>query len=176
MSELSSLVTDHDTDILLLTETWLKEHGNEAQKAQMTPAGYALKSFPRKARLGGDLAFLMKKSLEKHVVAKLLSFSTFKVFKAPINYYVQQYFTHFGFFVPPSSQQTEHETNKMFLDPFPDFLHSLSDSKGKIMVVDDFNFYFENEHDSEVCKLRSLLNNCCLKQLVNQPTHCCGHT
>ena len=62
-------------------------------------------------------------------------------------------------------------TNKMFLDPFPDFLHSLSVSKGKIMVVDDFNFYFENEHDSEVCKLRSQLktvvwNSSWINQLI----------
>ena len=31
-SELNSLVTDHDTDIFLLTETWLKEQGDEARK------------------------------------------------------------------------------------------------------------------------------------------------
>ena len=40
----------------------------------------------------------------------------------------------------------------------------------------DFNFHFENERDSEVSKLRSSLNDRCLKQLVNQPTHRCGHT
>ena len=42
-SELNNLVTDHDIDILLLTETWLKEHGDEAQKAEMTPDAYVLK-------------------------------------------------------------------------------------------------------------------------------------
>ena len=61
-SELNDLVTDHDIDIFLLTETWLKEQGDEAQKAEMTPAGYILKSFPRKNRRGGGLAFLMKKN------------------------------------------------------------------------------------------------------------------
>ena len=40
MSELNDLVTDHDIDTLLLTETWLKEQGDEAQKAEMTAAGY----------------------------------------------------------------------------------------------------------------------------------------
>ena len=39
-SELNDLVTDHDIDVLLLTETWLKEQGDEAQKAEMTAAGY----------------------------------------------------------------------------------------------------------------------------------------
>ena len=55
------------------------------------------------------------------------------------------------------------------LDQFPDFLLSLSDGNGEIIVGGDFNFRFENEHDNEVCKIRSLLNDCCLKQLVNQP-------
>ena len=40
----------------------------------------------------------------------------------------------------------------------------------------DFNFHFENQQDSEVFKLKSLLNDCCLQQLVNQLTHRCGHT
>ena len=53
------------------------------------------------------------------------------------------------------------------------FPHSPCDS---VIVVDYFNFHFENDHDSEVYKLRSMLNNCCLKQLVNQPTYRCGHT
>ena len=40
----------------------------------------------------------------------------------------------------------------------------------------DFNFHFENQQDSEVFKLKSLLNDCCLQQLVNQPTQRCDHT
>ena len=40
----------------------------------------------------------------------------------------------------------------------------------------DFNFHFYSQHDSEVCKLKSLLNDCCLQQVVGQPTHRCGHT
>ena len=49
-SELNDLVTDHDIDMMLLTENWLKEQGDEAQKAEMMLAGYVLKSFPRKDR------------------------------------------------------------------------------------------------------------------------------
>ena len=76
---------------------------------------------------------------------------------------------------PPYSKQNNN-TNNMFLDEFPDFLHSLGDSKGAVTVMGDINFHFENQHDSEVCKLKSLLDDCCLQQLVNQPTHRCGHT
>ena len=130
----------------------------------MTPAGCVLKSFPRKDRREGSLVFLMKKSLEKHIVVKLIFFSTFEAFEAR-TYYVNQYFTHFGLFVPHS--KLNKSKNKMILDQFPDFLHSFNDGKGEITVVGDFNFHFANEHDSEVCKLRSLLDDCCLKELIN---------
>ena len=64
----------------------------------------------------------------------------------------------------------------MFLDEFPDFLHSLGDRKGEVILMGNFNFHFDSWHDSEVCKLKSLLNDCCLQQLVGQPAHRCGHT
>ena len=70
-------MTDLDIDILLLTETWLKEHGDEAQKAEMAPTGYVRKTFPRKNRRGGRLALLMKKKkilgeTRSHKIAVLL--------------------------------------------------------------------------------------------------------
>ena len=150
-------MTDLDIDILLLTETWLKEHGDEAQKAEMTPAGYVLKSFPRKNRRGGGLAFLMKKSLEKHVVMKSLAVSTFEAFEACV-VYNNVSVTLICLYRPPYSKQTNN-TNKMVLDEFPDFLHPLSDKKGEVIVMGDFHFHFDSQHDSEVCKLKSLLND-----------------
>ena len=63
--ELSDLVTDRDLNILLLTETWLKELGDEAQKAEMTPSGYLLKSFCWEDEVGGGFAFLIKKIKSK---------------------------------------------------------------------------------------------------------------
>ena len=33
--------------LLMLTETWLYSHGDEAYIAAMTPAGYDFRSFPR---------------------------------------------------------------------------------------------------------------------------------
>ena len=127
-SELNDLVIDHDIDTLLLTETWLKEQGDEAQKAEMTPAGYVLKSFHRKNRRGGGLAFLMKKSLEKHVVMKSLAVSTFEAFEACV-VYNNVSVTLICLYRPPYSKQN-NSSIKMFLDEFPDFLHPLSDRKG----------------------------------------------
>ena len=78
-------------------------------------------------------------------------------------------------YLPPFSKQNTN-TNKMFLDEFLDFLHPLSDRRGEVIVMGDFHFHFDKQHDSELCKLKSLLNDCCLQQFVGHPNHRSGHT
>ena len=114
-----------------------------------------------------------KENLEKHVVVKPLFGSTFEAFEARVVYNSISV-TLICLYRPPYSKQNKN-TNKIFLDEFPYFLHSLIDCKREVIVIGDFNFHFDNKPDSEVCKLKSLLNDCCLQQLVNQPTHCFGH-
>ena len=93
----------------------------------------------------------MKKSLEKHVVIKSLSFSTFGAFEARVVYNSVSV-TLICLYRPPYSKE-KNNTNTMFLDEFTDFLHSLSDRKEEAIVISYFNFYFDSQHDSEVCKL-----------------------
>ena len=66
---------------------------------------------------------------------------------------------------PPYSKQSNN-TNKMFLDELPDFFHSLSDGKGEVIVMGDFNFHFDSKLDSKVYKLKSSLNDCCCNSLL----------
>ena len=142
-SELNDLVIDHDTDTLLLTETWLKEQGDEARKAEMTPAGHVLKSFPRNNRRGGGLVFLMKKSLEKHVVIKSLSFSTFEAFEARVVYNSVSV-TSICLYCPYSKRNKN--TDKMFLDGFLDSLYYLSDRIPESDLPGHFCSFFDKNH------------------------------
>ena len=52
----------------------------------------------------------------------------------------------------------------MFLDEFQDFRHSFGDSKGVVIVMADFKFISTT---SMAVKVTSLLNDCCLQQLIN---------
>ena len=58
-TEIGDFLTDNDIDILLLTEAWHKENGDEGKLADLTPAGYSIKSFPRRSR-GGGIAIVTK--------------------------------------------------------------------------------------------------------------------
>ena len=53
-------------DILFLTETWLKPHGDESRLHDLTPAGYIAMSFPRESR-GGGIAVVYNKCLSKRI-------------------------------------------------------------------------------------------------------------
>ena len=79
----------------------------------------------------------------------------------------------FAFLVKSKTKQnkTKQKNTKMFLDEFQDFRHSLGHSKGEVIVMADFKFISTT---STAVEVTSLLNNCCLQQLINQPTHRCG--
>ena len=52
-TEIVEFICDECVDIMFLTETWLRSHGDEAKYADLTPPGYSLRSFPRATRGGG---------------------------------------------------------------------------------------------------------------------------
>ena len=46
-SEINNFLLDHQIDVFFIVETWLKGVGDEARIADLTPSGYATRSFPR---------------------------------------------------------------------------------------------------------------------------------
>ncbi|KAL8611510.1 hypothetical protein ACOMHN_014565 [Nucella lapillus] len=65
---------------MVLTETWLKESGDESKIADLTPPGYKLFSFPRQLSAsikgGGGIAVIMKDCLASHTsINTTLSFT-----------------------------------------------------------------------------------------------------
>ena len=48
-SDISTFIQDNNSDIMLLTEGWLRPAGDEAKIADLAPPGYSVLSFPRSA-------------------------------------------------------------------------------------------------------------------------------
>ena len=57
-TEIVEYICNECVDIMFLTETWMRSHGDEAKYADFTPPGYSLRSFPRATR-GGGLAVIL---------------------------------------------------------------------------------------------------------------------
>ena len=45
--EVSTFIKHNDADLLFVTETWLRAHGDEAKTVELAPSGFDVKSFPR---------------------------------------------------------------------------------------------------------------------------------
>ncbi|KAK7481998.1 hypothetical protein BaRGS_00026801, partial [Batillaria attramentaria] len=61
--DIHELVSDKELDVLCLTETWLREKGDEVSAAEMTPSGYSFHSTPRLSGRGGGIAIIYKSHL-----------------------------------------------------------------------------------------------------------------
>ena len=62
----------------------------------------------------------------------------------------------------------------MFLKEFPELLSQYADSS-RDANLGDFNFHDNDSSDGQVSHLKTLLSDHSLTQLVNVPTHKCGH-
>ena len=67
--EISNYINDNAIDLMFLTETRLRSHGDEAKIANLAPSGYAVKSFPRPSR-GGGIAVIFRTGLSSHLTVK----------------------------------------------------------------------------------------------------------
>ncbi|KAL8578959.1 hypothetical protein ACOMHN_001921 [Nucella lapillus] len=77
---IADFLADHDVDLMVLTETWLRESGDESKIADLTPPGYKLFSSPRQLTAsikgGGGIAVIMKDCLASHTsINTTLSFT-----------------------------------------------------------------------------------------------------
>ena len=86
-SEISNFILDHQIDVFFIVETWLKGVGNEAKIADLTPFGYATRSFLRVNRGGGVAIIALFHILQNIVFKSSFSFehNSFKLFKATLS-------------------------------------------------------------------------------------------
>ena len=68
-SEINHFIFDNGIDVFFLVETWLKDLGDEPKIADVTPIGYAARSFPRLNR-GGGLAIIAMSHILQHIAFK----------------------------------------------------------------------------------------------------------
>ena len=65
-TEISTFICDQHMDILFITETWQKPHGDKGRLHDLTPAGCIAKSLQGESR-GGGIAVVYNKCLSKQI-------------------------------------------------------------------------------------------------------------
>ena len=172
--ELHDLLIDKDLDILILTETWLYETGDEVLIKEMTPPGYKFFSFPRNnGQSGGGIGFMVKEDLCKNLLFFKLPYTTFEAVEARI-FCLSTSFSIICVYRPPSSKKN-HASIKTFRDEFHNLLEAFNNVRRDVLFTGDFNIHFDTHTDPNVQKVCSLLTELGLHQIVNTPTHKLGH-
>ena len=66
----SYYILENDLDIIIITETWLNDQGDESVIHELVPAGYSYVSRNRKNREGGGIIIIYKKNSANKTIKK----------------------------------------------------------------------------------------------------------
>ena len=175
--EISTFIKDNGVDLFFVTETWLSAHGVEAKTAELAPSGFDVKSFPRQSRShGGGIATVYKSTLGSSITFKTcfdFTHTSFEVVQASIT--LQHNTLHFFCLYRPPPNRRNNLTDSMFTEQLPNLLDYLNSLPGHVCLVGDMNIHFDNPLQSLTKQTLSTLSLYGLVQVINKPTHRCGH-
>ena len=159
-----------------MTETWLSAHGDEAKTVELAPSGFDVKSFPRQSRSrGGGIATVYKSTLGSNITFKTnfdFTHTSFEVVQASIT--LQHNTLHF-FCLYRKTNTDETILLTMFTEELPDLLDYVNNLPGLVCLVGDMNIHFDNPLQSLTKQTLTTLRLYNLVQVINKPTHRCGH-
>ena len=175
--EISTFIKDNGVDLFFVTETWLSAQGDEAKTAELAPSGFDVKSFPRQSRSrGGGIATVYKSTLGSNITFKTnfdFTHTSFEVVQASIT--LQHNTLHFFCLYRPPPNRRNNLTDSMFTEQLPDLLDYVNSLPGFVCLVGDMNIHFDNPLQSLTKQTLSTLSLYDLVQVINKPTHRCGH-
>ena len=143
----------------------LSAQGDEAKTAELAPSGFDVKSFPRQSRSrGGGIAIVYKSTLGSNIT-----------FKTNFDFTLQHNTLHFFCLYRPPPNRRNNLTDSMFTEQLPDLLDYVNSLPGFVCLVGDMNIHFDNQLQSLTKQTLSTLSLISQVQVINKPTHRCGH-
>ena len=160
-----------------VTETWLSAQGDEAKTVELAPSGFDVKSFPRQSRSpGGGIATVYKSTLGSNITFKTnfdFTHPSFEVVQASITLHHNT--LHFFCLYRPPPNRRNNLTDSMLTEQLPDLLDYFNNLPGFACLVGDMNIHFDNPLQSLTKLTLTTLSLYSLVQVINKPTHRCGH-
>ena len=172
---IAEYIRDEDIDIVALTETWLKSDGkDQIAEGDICPEGYSFIQVNRKDRRGGGVAILHKSNI-KLVQVQTTCHRTFELIEARIIPKMGEPTLCCVVYRPPPSLVNEL-TPHMFYDEFKTYLEQKVILQDQLLICGDFNFHVDDLNDHHANLFMDLITSFDLKQHINVPTQCKGHT
>ena len=160
-----------------VTETWLSAQGDEAKTVELAPSGFDLKSFPRQSRFrGGGIATVYKSTFGSNITFKTnfdFTHTSFEVVQVSIT--LRHNTLHFFCLYRAPPNRRNNLTDSMFTEKLLDLLDYVVNLQGFVCLVGDMNIHFDNPLQLQAKQTMTTLSLHNLVQVINKPTHRCGH-
>jgi hypothetical protein len=168
------LITDHNLDMLALTETWINSITEKQISADLTPEGYSIVTKIRPSGRGGGVALIYRSSLVCNPVKSHFISSAFECMEVTlIN--GSKSVRIVVVYRPPPSPKNGLKPGQFHLE-FADYLTHLVGLPSKVIIVGDFNVHWEKASNLETTAFRDIMESAGFTQHVIGPTHIENHT
>lgn len=164
-ASINDFITEHEIDILAITETWLTgSPSDDPVISTLLPNGYRIIHTPRGSR-GGGIAVVYRQSLSISRVDT--SCRSFEVLECLIQ----------GPTVVRMCVVYQPHRTIAFIDEFSDYISDLmTRSSGHLIVLGDFNIHVDDNNDVTARDFISTISSLGMMQHITGPTHRSGHT
>ena len=112
---LTECITDHNIDILAITETWLTKNSDKPIIAAMTPSGYSFANAPRASGRGGGVGVIHRDELTCKQLPRTNNV-TFEMIRTQFSSTTSKTFNMFTIYRPPSSAKTPRPMADFYIE------------------------------------------------------------
>ncbi|GFR62333.1 unconventional myosin-Ie [Elysia marginata] len=130
---INDLITEMDIDIMIITESWLKSVGDDAEIEELTPSGYKSSSFPRLTGIG-DGVLLVHRNFLTFKNTSLTKFKSFEGYELRLQHPTRS-IKLIAIYRPPPSKKNKF-TTAVFLDEFEDLIDSYVTDQQQIILLE----------------------------------------
>ncbi len=165
-------INEHDLDMVLVTEAWLKEKGDEETIDSLEKNGYKYKHYPRGHIDGGGVAILHKETLDitlpKHPRVKSMEIMEIilKTKRKKMRFVL----------VYRAEPKGKNYTMSEFYQEMTKLMTYYNTFKDETIYCGDFNHHMNKPHKPDVIKLNEVITTFNKIQHVTEPTHEHGNT
>ena len=168
---IKDLIVEKSLDILVLTETWLHECGDEPAIKEMTPDGFVFFHSPRSSgQRGGGLAVIHRASIMVKICKEVACVS-FECMSFLITQNKLTVRTVALYRPPPSA--VNNLKDSMFHEEFGKMI--ATNTNKNILILGDFNFQWDEPTNVHTRRITQLFDSADLVQHIVNPTHSDGH-
>ena len=176
MRDISDLTIEESIDFMFLTETWLTKADEKTGRInELKPAGFSVRSYPRKNRTGGGVAILYRNTYEKYITRfHEFDFKSFQAAQICLN--ISNTPISFICVYRPTKSKINVCTDTEYVNELGEMLDTVNIDHKHVIVLGDLNIHFDVTTNTVTNKVLSLLDRHNMHQYITGPTHIKGHT